>query len=214
MPAQERKASYARITLGNRAADTRIEIDGMRPQQIESVTLSARVDERGTMSAPATLELRRVLTPSQAVSRGYVERDDVTTLTTPPREDERITIARIEIDGAVQLVDDAMRAALDQARGSALDGFMMQTEGGLAYSLGDLLRDAVRYRALRRYVESPEGGSVALDGLYAFQLADNADQQSPTLAVAHMANELDAIVDELRAAVRGDDGFAPLHVTV
>jgi hypothetical protein len=203
-----RNATDVRIVLGEAPYDTVIEIDGHVERQIEAFTLYASARD----SRPARLDLRRVLTPAQARSRGI---DDVTlaALGDSAAENERVRFARMEIAGAVELIDDAMRAAMtaarNQARGDALAAFVIEDDGGVSYSLGDILENAARYAALRRYVDAVNGGTVILDGV----VIPIAPASSPsTMESCQTSAELDRVADTLRAHVRGDDGCEPLQV--
>lgn len=191
------EGQIARVYLSNDANRTVIQVDGKTPKNIEAFTLYQHVGE------PATLDLRRVLTESQAKSRGVEITDSI------PREDVRITLARVEIEGVVLLLDDAMRAAREQGRGTALDSFMMASDGGLAYRLGDILADAARYRAIRIYLESTNGGNIEFDGIMPVPSGDDGDEERMYLVDVNTGRQLDTIADALRAHVRGDDGFEP-----
>lgn len=177
-----------RIELKAPAWETVVLIDGVAQTMIERVTLNV-----GASDPMGRVELTRVLTPEQAKARGEeVEYGEV------PRVIDTLNGGEydIEVEGIVQVVElfehEARKAAEEQR--VALGSFMIrESDDPAVTTLGELLRDAKRYRAVRWGVAHgpPEGTTGTWEAL---------PRLGPPAA-------LDAMADELREHIgrmRGD----------
>ena len=134
-----------RIELKAPTWESVVVIDGVAQQMIERVTLNA-----GAKEPMPRLELTRIVTHEEARARGEYGMLDMDV----PRIVDTLSGGEydIEIEGIAEVVellaDEARKAAAEQR--IALSSFMIRESGDPAViTLGELLRDAKRYRALR-----------------------------------------------------------------
>lgn len=182
-----------RILMGERPADTALELDGRELANVERFTLTSAAGDAN----PATLTLVRIVSREEAAFRGVlVERDDA------PRVADDYTTAETSIDvaGVVRVVEESARASLMLERDpAALHAFMIRGDDGGTSTLGELVRDAERYRALRQHLEQHLAGLT-------FQMFGDGTGDSIATGAA-----LDEETDALRArSLHHDEPRRPL----